>query len=109
MKKTILLSLTAAVFMLACHKKTVPEKTVLQTDQSSQTTQPTADATAGALVEQGKTVFSEKCNKCHALKNPADFTAQQWNGILKSMAPKAKLTDDQTKQVMAYVLANAKQ
>ncbi|HVZ57789.1 MAG TPA: hypothetical protein VG870_14115 [Chitinophagaceae bacterium] len=117
MKKTVLLSLTASLFILACHKKTVPEKTAVQQPapqvsqqapvaQQSTTTQPAA--TDASLAELGKTVLSTKCTKCHGLKNPGDFTAQRWDGILKSMIPKAKLTDDEAKQVTAYVLANAK-
>ena len=43
-----------------------------------------------------------------ALKNTGDFTEAQWDGILKAMAPKAKLSGDETKQVEAYIKANAK-
>jgi polyhydroxyalkanoate synthesis regulator phasin len=33
---------------------------------------------------------------------------QQWDNILKSMIPKAKLNDDEAKQVAAYVMEHAK-
>ena len=61
------------------------------------------------MMDNGKNVFVTKCGKCHALKNTGDYTANQWDGILKAMAPKAKLSGDETRQVEAYIKANAKQ
>lgn len=95
MKKLFIMAILAtAVF--ACSRKTVATASV-----------PTNDAHM-ALAEQGKTVYTAKCGKCHGLKNTANYTAASWETILQKMAPKAKLTEEETTQVHAYVMANAK-
>ena len=60
------------------------------------------------LASVGKTVYTTRCNRCHGLKNTENYTEQQWTGILKNMIPKARLNEDESKQVTAYVMANAK-
>jgi hypothetical protein len=59
-------------------------------------------------LEKGKTVFVTKCNTCHALKSPGDYTVDQMNTILKAEIPKAKLDKKEAEQVTAYLLDNAK-
>lgn len=58
---------------------------------------------------EGKTLFLEKCGKCHKYRVPEMRTAEQWPGIIDKMAPKAKLTDAQKTAVLEFVKANAKQ
>ena len=66
------------------------------------------DAAQNDMLAAGQRVYTASCGRCHDL-NPVDkFTAQQWEGILKRMIPKAKLNAEQSKQVTDYVLANAK-
>lgn len=60
-------------------------------------------------LEQGKTIFTGNCAKCHKLKEPGSRTPEQWNKVLKRMIPKAKLSDDDGKLVRAYLIANSKQ
>ena len=69
---------------------------------------PNNDNPRSVSMEQGKTVFVTKCNTCHALKSPGDYTADQMNTILKAEIPKAKLSSKEAEQVTAYLLANAK-
>lgn len=66
------------------------------------------EAAHAEMVLQGKSLYSTKCNTCHAVKTVENYTATSWTGILKSMAPNAKLTELETQQVTAYVIANAK-
>lgn len=54
---------------------------------------------------QGKTIFDNSCGKCHDLPNPADHNAQDWVGIMNSMAPKAKLNEDQHQMVYDYIVS----
>ncbi len=68
-------------------------------------TETPADATA---IAAGQNTFNAKCGRCHGLKNPGDFTAERWEGIMDAMAPKAHLTDIEKANVYAYVKANAK-
>ncbi len=60
-------------------------------------------------LEQGKTIFTGNCAKCHKLKEPGSRTPEQWNKVLKRMIPKAKLSDDDGMLVRAYLIANSKQ
>jgi mono/diheme cytochrome c family protein len=93
-------------------KKSEPDKTS-EPDKPSVAAQPTAP-TAPTVPnkpsdeEMGKNVYTTKCGKCHALKNVGSFTYTQWEGILKSMVPKAKLTADEENQVVAYIKSNSK-
>lgn len=54
---------------------------------------------------QGKTIYESACKKCHDLPNPTDFNATQWVGIMNSMAPKARLTDEQHQMVYDYAVS----
>jgi cytochrome c2 len=60
------------------------------------------------MVTAGKTLFDTKCGRCHALKEPATFTPDKWVPIIDRMAVKAKLVEDEKKQVLAYVQYYAK-
>lgn len=109
MKKYILSAILASSLLLACHKKAVPvitSRTEFPTPPKS--TQPVISPATPEFIAAGKTIYEGKCNRCHDLKAPVEFTAGRWDGILKSMIPKANITDDQAKQVTAYVMANAK-
>jgi hypothetical protein len=95
MKKVLLVSLTIVLFItVACHSSV----------KVGDTKYRKADATAGhAIYDTGG-----KCTKCHKPKDVAAYTPEKWTGILKSMVPKAKLDENETKLVTAYVMVNAK-
>lgn len=57
---------------------------------------------------EGKSVFREKCAKCHGYRIPETHTAEQWPKIIDRMAKKAKLTEDQKSDVLAFVTKHAK-
>jgi len=103
MKKAIQLSTAvfiATVIFSACAHKAVP------------TAAPVVVATTPepviASAIQGEKVYTASCGRCHELKNPASYTADQWGPIMKSMAAKAKLTSAEKADAMAYVVKNAK-
>jgi hypothetical protein len=56
----------------------------------------------------GQTIYINRCGRCHSLKPVQNYTAQQWDNILKSMIPKAKLNEDESKQVTAFIMEHAK-
>lgn len=98
MKKLLVVAIII-LFVWGCSHKTAPS-----TQTSS--TQSTSTSTAAAA---GKETYVAKCQRCHSLKNPANYTTDQWVPILNNMAAKANLSDDEKANVMAYVDANAKQ
>jgi mono/diheme cytochrome c family protein len=101
MKKFTILVLMVAV--VACHRKVVPASEPAPAPKETQ-----VDVSHAQMVAQGNTVYTTRCGRCHALKPVENYTADRWTGILKSMIPKAKLTDAEADQVTAYVMENAK-
>ena len=138
MKKLLVASLfCAAIIALSCGKKTVPSgssanpdksepvktetvkndaktqadieaKQKMEASEKTTTNTPPSTPVMSAL-DQGKSIYTTKCNRCHAAKNAGNYTFGQWQGILRSMVPKANLNAEEESQVTAYVKANAKQ
>lgn len=75
-------------------------------------TAPTAAETAAKFSHysdsEGKTIFMEKCGRCHKYRLPETRTADKWTKVIDKMAPKAKLNDDQKEAVLAFVQQYAK-
>lgn len=66
-----------------------------------------ADDTDPTLIK-GRAIYTGKCIKCHTA-NPVDrFTAARWEGILRSMIPKSKLSFEEASQVTAFVKAHCR-
>lgn len=57
---------------------------------------------------EGKTIFREKCAKCHGYRLPETRTAEKWPHVIDEMAPKAKLNEEQKAAVLAFVTKYAK-
>jgi cytochrome c5 len=108
MKKIVILLFISGIAVMACHNKAVP---VI----SARTEFPPAPRSAKSIVENspeaitaGKVIFETKCNRCHDLKIVDAYTSERWTTILQRMIPKARLSEDQSRQVRSYVMANAK-
>lgn len=89
--KNVFALLIAVIFMVACGPK------------STAVTGP--KYTSSEQLAQGKTIFENSCNKCHALPSPEKHDAQSWIKTLSRMAPRAKLTDDQHQMVYDYLIS----
>lgn len=93
------------LFVIGC--ATQAASTIAHTDPV-----PTkAEAMASFSVEelaQGETLFANNCDKCHKLFEPESRDAEKWNNVLKRMLPKTQLTQDESKLVRAYLIANSK-
>ena len=106
MKKIFTLA-TFAVVTFSCTKKATPAASVeKKTETSTALTAPVIDK--GTQIADGEKLYTARCGKCHDLHKPDEFTAAEWPGSLRSMAPKAKLNQSMKDMVMAYVTANAK-
>jgi hypothetical protein len=55
-------------------------------------------------LNQGYSIFDDKCTDCHGVKKPQDFTADEWNSIMPKMGRKAKLDSTQYALVFHYIL-----
>lgn len=137
MKKATLI-LTLAVFVFSCAKKSTPAASsgsapagnsgkvvsggapaapaapataatpaVLPNENTGSKT-PATPATNASPEVMGQSTYNAKCGKCHGLKPTSDYTADRWVSIMQVMAPKARLTDAEKDNVLAYVRANAK-
>ena len=52
---------------------------------------------------KGRDLFASKCNGCHKLPYPEQFTATQWDSILVPMKIKAKLTDEEQSMILNWL------
>lgn len=52
---------------------------------------------------EGKTLFVNNCAKCHNLKNPNNYTTEEWKPILLRMQKKAKISDEEREKIQNYV------
>lgn len=92
MKKFLPIVAITAFFVYSCTPKTTP---VAEGSQKS----------ASEKLAEGKTIYDNSCGKCHELPAPTAYTSEAWVGIMNSMAPKAKLTEEQHKLVYDYVVS----
>ncbi len=95
MKKIIAVASFTAVLLASCTPKAT-------------TAAPAAATSTAEQIAQGKTIFENSCGRCHKLPDPAAHTSVQWVGIMNSMAPKAKLTDEQHQWVYDYIVSAKK-
>jgi cytochrome c5 len=109
MKKIIILSLMGSMIIIACHKKAVPEISS-RTDFPAppKSAQSTVVENSPEAIAAGKIIFETRCNRCHELKDTNGYTADRWTTILKTMIPRARLNEDQARQVRSYDVANAR-
>jgi cytochrome c5 len=75
-------------------------------DTSALYTPSNANVTATATLQelqQGRTLYVNNCNSCHALVSPESYSPAQWKSILNNMAPRTNLTASEIKLVSKYV------
>jgi mono/diheme cytochrome c family protein len=103
-KITLLSSLAVATLLLVqCSPKTGKS-----TAASTSTAKTTGPQYTEAQVNEGHSIYTANCGKCHKLFNPSDKSLEKWNAVLPPMIKKAHLSDEQGELVRAYVMANIK-
>ena len=103
MKKFLVISILTLT-VLACNKKAIPVITDRTIDPPKPES-PVANVKPDLVI--GQRVFTNKCGKCHDLPDPAKYTAERWDGILRTMIPRAGISREQEVHVTAYIKANA--
>lgn len=116
--KYLLLLMAMTTMIGACSKKTMSSKSTQPTATTTTTpppdtkkepaTETKVDANESEMVLAGRKIYTTKCTKCHEAKPVENWNTTAWNNILKSMIPKARLTEEESKQVTTYVMINAK-
>ena len=107
MKKIFIISVVILA-VWGCSKKVTPTSSAVTTSTDSITTVIVEKASPETLAA-GEATFKARCGRCHHLKDPAKYTATKWASILRRMAVKAKLSDIEKQNVLAYLQTNAKQ
>jgi len=62
---------------------------------------------ASPETEEGRTLYAGKCHGCHRLYAPTRVTPEKWPALMDKMAVKAKLSPDEERRILEYVLAAA--
>ncbi|MCG2614482.1 hypothetical protein LZZ85_09330 [Terrimonas sp. NA20] len=107
MRRTFLSIVAVSAIFVACHNKTAPT-VATRTTLPEAPAKPAEPVVSAETLAAGHTIYSTRCAKCHGEKPVANWTAEEWKPILKSMIPKARLDSVQSVNVTAYVNANAK-
>lgn len=92
------------VLLIACTQKVYPEITSRERPMSKKQNTP---VTISPDLDLGKSIFFNRCGKCHDLPLPDQYTAKRWEGILSYMIPRARLDTVQGLHVAAYLKENA--
>jgi mono/diheme cytochrome c family protein len=108
-KKIIIPFLASALLLNACHNKSVPVITSrTEFPPAPKSSVPPLPENSPEAIAAGKILFETRCNRCHDLKVVDAYTPERWTTILQTMIPRARLNEEQGKQVRSYVMANAK-
>lgn len=86
-----------ALFASACGGGAISPAMV----QRAQAQDPSATE---ASLTQGKALYEQKCGTCHELYVPSAFSAAKWPGIVEHMGPLAKISKDDERLVLNYVI-----
>ena len=53
---------------------------------------------------QAHQLYIDKCGGCHSLKSPESESEESWRKIVPPMAKKSKLTSEEERMILHYVL-----
>ena len=66
-----------------------------------------ANVAAGAdlaVLHAGRKLYVSKCGSCHTLVLPEKHTNTQWPALVASMEARSKITPDESKLILNYLL-----
>ena len=65
-----------------------------------------SDSTASSAgLEAARTLYIARCSSCHSLHLPHDYDVSEWRGWMRKMSRKAKLTNGQDGEILAFIFA----
>jgi cytochrome c5 len=56
----------------------------------------------------GKRLYENSCNRCHALYMPRSFAADEWRYYVNKYGRRARLSPAEAERVLEYLIANAR-
>ena len=62
-------------------------------------------AISTTTLEASRALYITRCSSCHALNQPTDYPPDEWAMWIRKMTPKAKLTPDEARDMLTYILA----
>ena len=104
MKKNLLVFFLFAI-IIACNKKAIP--TIPERERQETPAKEISTMTVVPDLARGKTIFMNRCGRCHDLPKPEQYTATRWEKILSTMMPKARLNPEQEVHITAFLKENA--
>lgn len=60
-----------------------------------------------ALIARGAQAWSVTCSGCHNLRNPNEYSSEQWHTVTQHMRATAKLSGEKTREILAYLQSNS--
>jgi len=72
-----------------------------------QETKTTTTATAKPEPLSGTELWTMNCSRCHITRTPGEFTAAQWQTIMRHMRIRANLPAAQAREIQKYFEASA--
>jgi cytochrome c5 len=100
-KSGIVQILAGALFLIA----SLPVAADPAASESRTKVEPVAPAKPEPL--SGVELWAMNCSRCHAARNPGEFTAQQWRTIIRHMRVRANLPAAQVRELQKYLESGA--
>lgn len=107
MKKTLSIILLGSLIIVACKSKKNVSKTSSNEPTEAQLTALKSKVPDGTMddLKKGHSIFYGACTNCHGAKDVTGYSQEQLQSVIDQMAPKAKLSDSEKKDVWRYALA----
>jgi hypothetical protein len=93
----VIVSLAAGIFACAAGKASIP------TAEEMRASGAIPAGTDLDALRRGRAIMVTECSACHKLFLPAEYSPEQWRGIVKRMAARASLGGDQAADLELYL------
>lgn len=102
---TMILALLAATGVVGGHSGCAAGKASIPTADALGAAGGLSGGTDTAALRRGRAILVTECATCHRLFLPAEYSPEQWSGIVKRMATRASLSGDQAVDLERYLKA----
>jgi len=63
----------------------------------------TPEALKKIRLQQGKALLEARCSMCHDAPAPSERPLEEWPAVMSSMAPRADLSEEESRMIMDYI------